>query len=290
MTLLTTVQDAAKELGLPAPSTVVTNTSDQIAVQLLALANRTGRELRSRYDWPQLIIEYTFDLATSTAAYAMPADFDRFAFMTHWDRDMQWEVHGPVSAEDWQFLKSGTTTNPPRRRWRFKTYQTNQFFIDPTPASGDNGFTLVFEYYTKNWLRPKLWTTSTVFAASSWCFYNGNYYSTSAGGTNGATPPTHTTGSASDGAVTWAYSSAAYESYLADNDVSHIDENLITLGIKWRYRQAKGLDGWDLMKAEFDAEAKKLSAANIGARTLNMNEGRWRNMLPYPNAPENGFG
>lgn len=290
MTLLTTIQEAAQELALVKPSSVYSATTDLMAQQLLTHANRTGKELRSKYDWPELVKEYTFTLATSTASYAMPGDFDRFAHMTHWDRDQQWEVAGPIDAEDWQFLKSGTTTIRPRRRWRFKTFETKQFFVDPTPVAADNGVTLVFEYYSKNWLRPKLWVTATVFAANAYSFYNGNYYQTTAGGTTGATPPTHTSGSVSDGTVTWTYISAAYDTYGADTDVSHLDENLIAMGVKWRYRLAHNLPGWEVMKAEYEFEAKKLSSNNRGARTLNMNEGRWRTMLPYPHTPENGFG
>lgn len=52
----------------------------------------------------------------------------------------------------------------------------------------------------------KLWVTSTAYAAKSYCYAsNSKLYYTAAGGTSGATEPTHTNGSASDGAVTWVY-------------------------------------------------------------------------------------
>ena len=167
MSLLTIIQDAANELGLVAPSSVVTATTDLVAQQLLAFANRTGKELRTEYEFPQLTKEYTFTLATDTASYVMPYDFDRFAFCTHWDRTNNWEMIGPISESDWQFLKSGVTTAGNRRRWRFKDSTTKQFYVDPTPTSSDNGTTLVFEYYSKNWIRPTLWVTATAFAAEA---------------------------------------------------------------------------------------------------------------------------
>ena len=52
------------------------------------------------------------------------------------------------------------------------------------------------------------WTTSTAVAAGASCVHLNNAYYTVAGGTTGSNSnnaPTHTTGSASDGGVTWAY-------------------------------------------------------------------------------------
>lgn len=287
MTLLTCIQDAARELGLVAPSSVVTATTDLVAQQLLAAANRGGRELRTEYDWPQLTKEYTFTLTSGTASYAMPADFDRFAFSTHWDRSNSWEMAGPISEMDWQAIKSGVVTAPLRKRWRFKGYTTNQFFLADTPGADDDGNTMVFEYYTKNWLRPRLWAASTAYTSGEYAFYNGNYYTAGSSATSGSTPPTHTTGSASDGTITWTYVSTPYERATADTDVSHIDENLITLEIKWRYRAAKMLDGWEVMKMEADAAAHRLSGANRGATNINLNTGRFaRCAYDEPETPE----
>ena len=286
MSILTAIQDAATELGLVAPTSVVAATTDLVAQQLLAFANRSGRALRNEFDWPQLEKEHTFTLSDGVDSYAMPGDFERFAFSTHWDRSNNWEMAGPISAQDWQTIKSGGLSVATFRRWRFKNFTTKQFYFADTPSSSDAGNTIVFEYYSTNWLRPKLWVTATAFAAGSWCFYNGNYYSTVAGGTTGATPPTHVTGSASDGTVAWVYSSAAYERAAADTDVSHIDENLLTLHIKWRYRQAKTLEGWEVMKADADAETQRLANANAGASPVNLNVGGRFQSDYYPRIPQ----
>ena len=49
MTLLSICQDAAKEIGVPSPSTVIGST-DTTNIQLLAAANREGKngELRAK--------------------------------------------------------------------------------------------------------------------------------------------------------------------------------------------------------------------------------------------------
>ena len=49
------------------------------------------------------------------------------------------------------------------------------------------------------------WNGTTVVAAGAFAVYLGNIYRTSAGGTTGSTPPTHITGDASDGGVTWTF-------------------------------------------------------------------------------------
>lgn len=54
MTLLTICQDAANEIGVPSPSTVVGST-DTTNIQLLAAANREGKNLVAGYDWQTLI-------------------------------------------------------------------------------------------------------------------------------------------------------------------------------------------------------------------------------------------
>lgn len=52
---------------------------------------------------------------------------------------------------------------------------------------------------------PPNWVTATSYAAGARTTNGIRFYSTTAGGTSGATAPTHTSGSVSDGGVTWTY-------------------------------------------------------------------------------------
>lgn len=52
---------------------------------------------------------------------------------------------------------------------------------------------------------PSAWTTSTVYPSDAYVINGGNYYRTESGGTSGSTAPTHTSGTVSDGAVSWTY-------------------------------------------------------------------------------------
>ncbi len=288
MTLLEIIQAAALELGLNAPSSVV-NSDDLQALQLLALANREGKEARSKVDWPQLSKEYTFTLSASTADYALPADFERFNFQTHWDRSNHWEILGPLSPEEWQWRKSGIVNSAPRRRWRVKGFTASQLSLDPTPPAADAGQTMVYEYQTRSWCSPRLWVTGLAVASGSYIAYNGNIYTATSAGTTGATAPTHTSGSMSDGAVTWAYSSAAYETFRADTDISQINDDLIILGIKWRFLMMKGLD-WEVHRADHEAAMKRMSTDLKGAPRLSITRTPSEFLIGYNNIPDSGYG
>src|SRR5690242_11912595 len=103
MTLLTIAQTALREVGdYAVPSSIVGNT-DPTAVQLLALANRAGRTLALDYRWQALLTTYTFPTVASTADYALPTDFNRFANLTPWDRTNYAQLEGPVSAQRWEY-------------------------------------------------------------------------------------------------------------------------------------------------------------------------------------------
>jgi len=68
MSLLTIIQSACGELGLTQPTTVIGNT-DASTTQLLALANREGKEMASIpgqwSGWPELRKQYTFTMVTA---------------------------------------------------------------------------------------------------------------------------------------------------------------------------------------------------------------------------------
>lgn len=58
-----------------------------------------------------------------------------------------------------------------------------------------------------NWSNPDslLWAAGKAFDPDTYCQNAYRVYHTTAGGTTGATQPTHTTGTVSDGAVSWTY-------------------------------------------------------------------------------------
>ena len=78
--------------------------------------------------------------------YNMPPDYDRIISRTQWDKSKHWEMIGPLSHQEWAFLKSGFISTSPRIRWRINN---NKVEIWP-PIAGNT--TLGFEYFSDNFI------------------------------------------------------------------------------------------------------------------------------------------
>jgi hypothetical protein len=254
--------------------------------------------MRDRHKWPQLTREHSFTTTASTNAYAMPGDFDRQVFATHWDQSNQWDLIGPVSPTYWQSRQSGIPSATPRTEFRVIGYTDTQFYVYPTPSS--SGDTFVFEYQSLNCIRPKTWVTSVAFSASDYCFYNGNFYWTAAGGTTGATPPTHTSGSASDGTVTWVYTDSqrtsatvATENYfdevLNDEDVPLLDRTTLELGIKWRFMEQLGFQ-FETYYQQYERSLKRAKYKIEGAPLLSYLPSKRSIYITLDNVPDGNIG
>ena len=77
--------------------------------------------------------------------YSMPADYYSTVNRTHWDKSKRWEMLGPESPQQWEWLLSGYISTGPRIRWRLLG---KYFQIWP----GMNGGELLgFEYRSKAW-------------------------------------------------------------------------------------------------------------------------------------------
>lgn len=108
-------------------------------------------------------------LSTNTSAifsfgnesYPIPADADHFIQQTGWDRSFRWQLVGPLSAQEWQVLKSGISPTGPRLRFRI---MNSQIYVNPVPASLDN---LVLEYYSTGWCQSAAGVAQTAWAADT---------------------------------------------------------------------------------------------------------------------------
>jgi len=77
--------------------------------------------------------------------YALPSDYDSIVPRTQWDKSKHWEMLGPESAQQWEWLLSGFISTGPRIRWRLLG---NYFQIWPGYSANEN---LGFEYRSKGW-------------------------------------------------------------------------------------------------------------------------------------------
>lgn len=288
-TLLVFMQDVCDQLGISRPSSVVGSTDNQVRQLLSLLQTDVAEEITSRYVWPQLIRQHDITLSSGADGYALPGDFERQLFETHWNQDETWSMVGPTSQSEWQLRKYGIVATATRQRWRVFGRDDAQFHISPTPGAGDDGNTVSFEYVSRTWIRPKTWAASTAFVANSYCWYNGNIYQTTGGGTTGATAPTHTTGSGSDGGVTWIYIDDPYVRAQADTDTFILPEYLLRLCLKYLWKQAKGFP-FTVEKKRYEDELDRQSTKYRGARTLNMASGVSRENKVGVNIPDTGYG
>lgn len=229
LTLVQLCQTALREIGnWNCPSAIVANSSPD-AVQLLALINRTGREVAYTKKWQELLATHTFPTVASTADYAAgtgtPSDFKSFANLTFWDRTNIKQVRGPVSPQTWEALRSGSLVNPAFQKY-FRI-AGGTFSIYPTPDAVE---TVAYQYYSKYWI-------------------------------------------------------AGQERFAADSDTILIDEDLVILGLRWRWLDAKGL-AHETIKSEYYGILNSLEADNGGRDAIIFGP----SMIPEGNIPEAGYG
>ena len=297
-TMLQLVDQAANELGIAAPATVVGNYTQDV-VQLLALINASGYELLRKHAWRNLTKQYAFYTeyltttgtwttasatvtaipttsgldttyigigtglpnvnfvasvnsgtsvtltATPTEAgtaatlyfqklrYSLPADYDAMVPRTMWDKSKRWEMLGPESAQQWEWLQSGYIATGPRVRWRLLG---NYFQIWPGFSSAEY---LGFEY------RSNAWAASTLGVAKS--------------------------------------------SFTVDTDTCIYPDRLMVLNLKLKYFEAKGFDT-TAMYRDYLTELEAGIALDTSSANLSFAPRPGTVLIGYDNIPDSGYG
>lgn len=85
-------------------------------------------------------------LTFTQTAYDLPTDYDFQVNRTQWDRLNHWELVGPKSAQEWEWMLSGIVAAGPRIRYRILN---NKFQIWPLVVSAS---LLAFEYISTSWV------------------------------------------------------------------------------------------------------------------------------------------
>ena len=100
-------------------------------------------------------------LTFTQVKYAMPTGYDRLIDRTDWDKSQHWEMLGPETGQQWQWLKSGFISTGPRIRYRVLG---NLFQI--WPAIGAN-HVLGFEYLSNYWAASTSGTAQSSLTADT---------------------------------------------------------------------------------------------------------------------------
>lgn len=93
--------------------------------------------------------------------YANASDYDRQIDRTQWDKTRHWEMLGPESPQQWQWLKSGYIASGPRIRYR----RMGGYFQIWPPISGNE--LLGMEYVSKNWVLSAAGAGKTAFTVDT---------------------------------------------------------------------------------------------------------------------------
>lgn len=97
-------------------------------------------------DQPATVSGTGVSITFSQVKYPFPSDFDRLIDRTNWDKSQHWEMLGPESAQQWQWLKSGYISTGPRVRFR-----PLDGLFQIWPALGVD-HVLGFEYMSNSWV------------------------------------------------------------------------------------------------------------------------------------------
>jgi len=102
-----------------------------------------------------------YTLYFSQAKYPLPSDWDRQVDRTHYDKSKRWEMLGPTSAQQWQFLKSSYISTGPRIRYRILGG-----YFQVWPAMNTSEY-LGFEYMSNAWATTAAGVPETSFQNDS---------------------------------------------------------------------------------------------------------------------------
>lgn len=146
ITANTILNRVAAEVGI-APIGSPMDSQDPFFIQLRYLLNIAGEELMQAYPWEKLVRSHQIITVAGTGEYDMPADFGYILNQTQWDRTNNVSMGGPLSAQDWTYLKGrDLASNTLYASFRIAQGKFNVYPTNPTA-----GLDLNFEYITTHW-------------------------------------------------------------------------------------------------------------------------------------------
>ena len=297
-TMLQLVTQVTNELGVSTPTTVASNTNQDV-IQILALMNAAGYEFLRRHDWRELTKRYTFtseytettgDVTENTytitnipstagldttyqvvgngisnacyiesvdsstqvtvnlpstgtyvgatitfekVMYALPSDYESAVPRTMWDLSKHWEMLGPESPQQWEWLLSGFISTGPRIRWRLLG---KYFQIWPGVSTNE---LLGYEYRSNGWALSSTGTVKT--------------------------------------------------SFTVDTDTCIYPDRLMVLATKLKYFEAKGFDTTAMFRNYLE-EFEIVRAQDMSAANLSFAPRPGTVLIGYDNIPDTGYG
>lgn len=145
----TIINRVAVEVGLLPSSDAVADSGDTF-VQLEGLLNSSGQELCELNDWPILTKTHSIiTKASDTGSYELPYDFNYMIDQTGWDKTRRLPLGGPLSAQEWAYLKGRNLTN----QLIYASFRQLEGNFDIFPNPPPLGIEINFEYISRSWLK-----------------------------------------------------------------------------------------------------------------------------------------
>ena len=143
------INRAAVEVGLPKSNDPVAS-NDELYIQLTELLNSCGQELVELHPWQQLVKNYQLTTAsTDSGEYELPENFSYMIDQTGWEYTNRVMVAGPLSAQDWTYLRGrDLVSSSIYVSFRLIDGTFNVYPNDPVPDALD----INFEYINRNWV------------------------------------------------------------------------------------------------------------------------------------------
>lgn len=290
------INEAAVEVGLSAVSDPYSSTDPNI-VQMRQLLKSLGREIVHTRKWTILRRERSFTTVAGQGSYPLPADFHEMLNQTWWNRTNRLPVGGPLSPQEWQYLKArlvGVVFNV-----LFRPMQNVIELYPDTNTPG--GYEIAFEYQSEWWVKGTVgaWAGSTAFAKDTCVSKSGNVYVCTTGGTSGATGPTGTGIEISDGSCVWDFVSTT-ATLLTTSDAPKeasdeviFDPLLMIRGLKLAFMKAKGFDTVALQQ-DFNRTLDSVKGHDSPAPTLSASRrgvgGLYDPLIGGQSVPITGYG
>lgn len=297
--LLELVQDATDELGIARPAAVVT-TSDQQTLQLLALTTRCGQMLSAHTNWTAL---------TKLLVVPLLAPTDTTGDTT----DASAVITAIPSTTGMSVAYSVTGTGIPTGARVLTVDSATQVTLDmPCTASGTaaalsfakDTYDLPAGYRavapSTQWDRTNAWPLQGPVSPQQYQWLISGNVATGPRrkfrlqGQKMVVWPAPTS---ADTLVTeylssyWVTTSAgvAKARFTLDSDLTLFDDDLMIMGLKWLFFQAKGFEYTELRR-QWLSQVSIAAASDGGAQTLDMTGARGWRSLGVANVPETGFG
>lgn len=143
------INRVAVEVGIP-PIADPSGSQDPAYIKLRYLLNTAGEELMMSYAWEQLTRSHQIVTQVGdSGVYDLPDDFGYMINQTGWERAQNVPLGGPLSAQDWTYLKGrDLAQNTLYASFRIAEGQLH-VFPDPPPV----GLDINFEYISSHWVK-----------------------------------------------------------------------------------------------------------------------------------------